>query len=146
MTAGLYAHHAGTGPIGSIGVGIVTAAFVLVIGQEIFSFVRTPILRIAVALIFAIPAALAGYYATFGLSELTMTSDLWRQAFAVIGAVCDRGDGLDAACGSPACYASWVRTTGIVEARRRDADGTVAAPLHVCQVLIGARSGSDSQT
>ena len=87
MTAGLYAHHAGTGPIGSTGVGIVTAAFVLVIGQEIFSFVRTPILRIAVPLIFAIPAALAGYYATFGLSGLTMTSDLWRQALAVIGAV-----------------------------------------------------------
>ena len=74
-------------PLGAIGVSVVTAAFVLVIGQAIFSFVRTPILRIAVALIFAIPAALGGYYATFGLSDLTMTSDLWRQAFAVIGAV-----------------------------------------------------------
>ena len=31
--------------------------------------------------------ALAGYYATFGLSGLTMTSDPWRQVFAVIGAV-----------------------------------------------------------
>lgn len=87
MSAGLYAYHAGTGPLGAIGVSVVTAAFVLVIGQAIFSFVRTPILRIAVALIFAIPAALGGYYATFGLSDLTMTSDLWRQAFAVIGAV-----------------------------------------------------------
>ncbi|MGE0233010.1 MAG: hypothetical protein AB7S46_14620 [Flavobacteriaceae bacterium] len=87
MTAGLYAHEAGTGPLGAIGLGIVSAAFVLVIGQTIFSFVRTPILRIAVALMFAVPAAFAGYYATFGLSGLTMTSDLWRQVFAVIGAV-----------------------------------------------------------
>lgn len=87
MTVGLYAHEAGTGPLGAIGSGIVAAAFVLVIGQTIFSFVRTPILRLAVALMFAVPAALAGYYATFGLSGLTMTSDPWRQVFAVIGAV-----------------------------------------------------------
>lgn len=87
MTVGLYAHESGTGPLGTIGFGIVTAAFVLVIGQAVFSLVRTPILRIAVALMFAVPAALAGYYATFGLSGLTMTSDPWRQVFAVIGAV-----------------------------------------------------------
>jgi hypothetical protein len=87
MTVGLYAHESGTGPLGAIGFGIVAAAFVLVIGQTIFSLVRTPILRIAVALMFAVPAALAGYYATFGLSGLTMTSDPWRQVFAVTAAV-----------------------------------------------------------
>lgn len=87
MTVGLYVHHSGTGPLGAIGLGIVAAAFVFVIGQVIFSLVRTPILRIAIALMFAVPAALAGYYATFGLSGLTMTSDLWRQIFGVIGAV-----------------------------------------------------------
>jgi hypothetical protein len=58
-----------------------------VIGQTIFSLVRTPILRIAVALMSAVSAALAGYYATFGLSGLTITSVPWRQVFAVIGAV-----------------------------------------------------------
>lgn len=87
MSAGLYAYHAGTGPLGAIGVGLVAAAFVLVIGQAVFLFVRRPVLRVAVALIFAVPAALAGYYATFGLSGLTMTSDLWRQVFAVVGAI-----------------------------------------------------------
>jgi hypothetical protein len=87
MTVGVYAHESGTGPLGAIGLGIVVAAFVLVIGKTIFSLVHTPVLRIAVALIFAAPATLAGYYATFGLSGLAMTSDLWRQVFAVIGAV-----------------------------------------------------------
>jgi hypothetical protein len=87
VSAGIYAHQTGTGPLGALGLGIVTAAFVLVIGQAIFSFVRAPILRFVVALIFAVPAVLAGYYATFGLSGLTMTSDLWRQVFAVVGAV-----------------------------------------------------------
>lgn len=87
MTVGLYAHESGTGALGAIGLGIVAAAFVLVIGQMILSHARTPILRVAVTLMFAVPAALAGYYATFGLSGLTMTSDIWRQVFAMIGAV-----------------------------------------------------------
>ena len=87
MTVGLYAHNSGTGPLGVFGCGIAAAAFVLVIGQTVFSLVRSPILRIAVALMFAAPAALAGYYATLGLSGLTMTSDAWRQVFAMIGAV-----------------------------------------------------------
>ena len=87
MTAGLYAHGAGAGPFGAIVLGLLAAAFTLVIGQTIFSLVRTPVLRIAVALMSAVPAALAGYYATFGLSGLTITSVPWRQVFAVIGAV-----------------------------------------------------------
>jgi hypothetical protein len=87
MTVGFYAHGVGAGPFGAIVLGLLAAAFTFVIGQTIFSIVRTPFLRIAVALMFAVPAALAGYYATFGLSGLTMTGDLWRQVFAVIGAV-----------------------------------------------------------
>lgn len=87
MTVVLYAHQAGSGPFGAFGLGLIAAVLVLLIGQTIFSFVRAPLLRIPVALMFAGPAALAGYYTTFGLSGLTMTSDLWRQVFAVIGAV-----------------------------------------------------------
>ena len=86
VTAGLYVYGAGAGPFGAIVLGLLAAAFTLVIGQMIFSLVRTPILRIGVALMFAVPAALAGYYAMFGLSGLTMTSDAWRQVFAVMGA------------------------------------------------------------
>jgi len=87
MTVGLYVHESGTGPLGAIILGMVAAAFVVVIGQVVFSLVRTPILRIAIALMFAVPAAIAGYYATFGVSGLTMSSDIWRQVFGVIGAL-----------------------------------------------------------
>ena len=45
MTAGPYAHGVGAGPFGAIVLGLVAAAFTLVIGQTIFSIVRTPILR-----------------------------------------------------------------------------------------------------
>lgn len=87
ITGGIYAHQAGAGPLGVIVVGLVAGAFTLAVGQLVFSFVRTPVLRVAIPLMFAVPAALAGYHATFGLSGLAMTSDFWRQAYAVIGAI-----------------------------------------------------------
>ncbi len=87
MTTGMYAYQAGMGPLGTIILGLVAAAFVLIIGQIVFSFVRTPVIRVAIALMFAVPAAFAGYHAIYGLSGITMTSDLWRQVFAVIGSI-----------------------------------------------------------
>jgi hypothetical protein len=128
MTAGLYAHHAGTGPLGSTGLGIVTAAFVLVIGQEIFSFVRTPILRIAVPLIFAIPGRARRLLRD--LRPLRTHHDFRSLATGLRrhrrGR--DRGDGLDAACGSPVRSASWVQKTGIVVGPEPQRDAPVAAP------------------
>ena len=62
-------------------------SYYAVLGQLVFSTVRAPILRITIALIFAAPAALAGYHATYGLSGLTTSSDLVREVFAVIGAI-----------------------------------------------------------
>ena len=87
LTAGMYAHQAGTGPLRTIALGLVAGAFAVVLGQLVFSTVRAPILRITIALIFAAPAALAGYHATYGLSGLTTSSDLVREVFAVIGAI-----------------------------------------------------------
>jgi hypothetical protein len=87
MTVGFYAQQTDSGPLGAVAAGLVSAIIVLAIGQAIFFLVRSPVLRIGIALAFAVPAALAGYYATFGLSGLTVTSDLWRQIFAVVGAI-----------------------------------------------------------
>jgi hypothetical protein len=87
MTTGMYAHQAGTGPLGTIAIGLVAGTFALVLGQLFFSTVRVPIVRIAIALVFAAPAAVAGYHATYGLSGLTTSSDLFREVFAVIGAI-----------------------------------------------------------
>jgi hypothetical protein len=87
LTAGMYAHQAGTGPLGTIALGLVAGAFAVVLGQLVFSTVRALILRITIALFFAAPAALAGYHATYGLSGLTTSSDLVREVFAVIGAI-----------------------------------------------------------
>ena len=39
-----------------------------------------------VALVFAAPAAFAGYHVVFGLTQHVMSSDLWRHVFAAVGA------------------------------------------------------------
>ena len=105
LTASMYAHQAGTGPLRTIALGLVAGAFAVVLGQLVFSTVRAPILRITIALIFAAPAALAGYHATYGLSGLhhlvrSLPGGLRRDRR-------DRHwrDGVDTGCGIPArCF------------------------------------------
>ena len=87
LTAGLYVYQAGTGPVGATVFGVVAGAIVLVLGQFVFTLLRAPILRVAIALTFAVPAALAGYQAAYELSGHTMTSDLWREIFAVMSSI-----------------------------------------------------------
>jgi hypothetical protein len=87
LSAGMWAYHINAGPVGAILVGIVAGAATLVAGQVAFAFVRSTWIRIAIALLFAAPAAFAGYYATFGLAKLTIPSGAWQVAFSIFGAI-----------------------------------------------------------
>jgi hypothetical protein len=87
MTAGMYTYRMGIGPIGAIVVGFVAGAFGLLAAQLIFSVARSPIVRLVVALLFAAPAAWAGYEVTLNLGHIGITSEWWREAFALVGAV-----------------------------------------------------------
>jgi hypothetical protein len=58
-----------------------------VIGRYAFAVVRAPVVRLAIGLIFAVPAARAGYDATFSLAHLGVPSKWWREAFAAFGAI-----------------------------------------------------------
>jgi hypothetical protein len=40
-----------------------------------------------IGLLYAVPAALAGYQLSLGLAKIGMTDEGWREAFALIGAV-----------------------------------------------------------
>ncbi|MFN3624544.1 MAG: hypothetical protein ACK4TP_10830 [Hyphomicrobium sp.] len=86
-TAGAWADQTGAGWTGGIIVGLVAAALALGIGQFLLAFARPLWLRLAVAMIFVAPAALAGYHATHGIVKHTMPSDTWQIVFSVIGAV-----------------------------------------------------------
>jgi hypothetical protein len=87
LSEGLAAYHSGSGPIGAIIIGVVAGAVTLVLGQVAFATVRSPLMRGTVALLFAAPAVLAGYYAALGLAHVAIPGEGWRGAIAVVGAI-----------------------------------------------------------
>jgi len=87
LTAGLAAFHGGAGVLGALVVGAAAGIATLIAGQLAFAATRSIIIRAAVALLFAVPASVAGYHATLGLAEIGMPSQGWREAFAIIGAI-----------------------------------------------------------
>jgi hypothetical protein len=87
LTVGLAAFHGDSGVIGALVVGGLAGSAILTIGQIAFATMRTPLIRAAIALLFTVPAAIAGYHATFGLADIGVPSEGWRGAFAIVGAV-----------------------------------------------------------
>jgi hypothetical protein len=84
LTAGLAAFHGG---VGVLVVGAAAGIATLIAGQLAFAATQSIIIRAAVALLFTVPASVAGYHATLGLAKIGVPSQGWREAFAVIGAI-----------------------------------------------------------
>ncbi|WP_429923253.1 hypothetical protein ACQY1H_01270 [Agrobacterium vitis] len=75
---------------GFVGAGIVGlfagfAAYGLL--AYLFATLRSSSLRLAVALIFAIPAAIAGYALLHGITREAIPSEILRQIFCVVGGI-----------------------------------------------------------
>jgi hypothetical protein len=87
LTVGLAAFHSGSGVVGAFTVGILAGTATLAIGQVAFATVRTPLVRAAIGLLYAVPAGIAGYHATLGIAHVGIPSEGWRVAFAVLGAI-----------------------------------------------------------
>jgi hypothetical protein len=87
MTAGIYSFQAGAGPLGAIVVGFVAGGFALVLGQYAFSVARSPTLRLLIRLLFAVPAARAGYDVMLALAHFGIPQEWWRESFAMLGAI-----------------------------------------------------------
>lgn len=87
MSVGIYSFQAGADPFGAIVVGFVAASFTFVIGRYAFSVARSPIVRLVIGLLFAVPAAHAGYSVTLALAHLGIPSEWWRESFAMLGAI-----------------------------------------------------------
>jgi hypothetical protein len=87
MSVGIYSFQAGAGPFGAILVGFIAAGFALVLGQYAFSVARSPIIRLLIRLLFAVPAARAGYDVTLALAHFGIPPGWWRESFAILGAV-----------------------------------------------------------
>ena len=87
VTAGLFAYHNGAGSLGAIALALLAGGATFAAAQIAFTLVRAPFLRFVLAVLFAGPAAVAGFYATHGLAAFTTSSEMWQNIFAVVGAI-----------------------------------------------------------
>lgn len=67
--------------------GFAAGIAVLAIGQFLFAVIRSPIVRLAIALLFAIPAGVAGYHAVRGVMGLALDPGTTLSTLSWIGAV-----------------------------------------------------------
>lgn len=87
LSAGVWAYHTGAGWLGAIVVGVVGGGLTLGVGQFLFLTVRPMWAKLAIALVFVAPAAIAGYHAVHGIAKHTMPSEVWQVVFSVIGVI-----------------------------------------------------------
>ncbi len=65
--------------------GLVAAGAAFGLLALLFDTLRSPIFRLIVALIFAAPAAVAGYALVHGVTKENVPSEIWRQIFCIVG-------------------------------------------------------------
>ena len=71
--------------IGASFIGLIGAAAAFAVFSVLFARLRSPILRLIVALVFAAPAAIAGYALVHGMTHEAIPSAIWRQIFCFGG-------------------------------------------------------------
>jgi hypothetical protein len=86
ISAAVLAHQASAGPVTAIAIGALAAIAIAAIARVAFECARSPALRLAVPLAFAMPASIAAYHAALGLSALVMPDGFWRAAVAMAAA------------------------------------------------------------
>lgn len=112
VTVGMSAFRDGAGVFGALLIGIVSGALTLAAGQLTLAVSQSLTLRVAIATVFAVPAAIAGYHVVFALSQIEVASLVWREAIACVGALCIGGT-------------AWARLTFFARTRPSDSAGVV---------------------
>ena len=142
LTVGMAAFHTGAGVIGALIVGVAVGALTLFVGQVAFASVRSFILRAAIALLYAVPAAIAGYHAVLDLARSACRRALARGVRLDRRAVHWRhGLGAHVAvrpAGSRAGRWGW---SGSANVTRRRVQGRLSKRLVVVRFAIGLMSG-----
>jgi hypothetical protein len=86
LTIAFAALHGGSGVVIAFGAGALAAGITLALGRIAFAAARPPLIRTAIGLLYAVPAALAGYHLSHGLAGISMTDEGWHAVFALVGA------------------------------------------------------------
>jgi len=85
ITAAKFALGSNTGMVGAGVVGLFAGGLSFGSGQFAFAAAKSGTGRIFVVTAFAAPAAIAGYFSTYGIIQLCCPAEGWRQAFSLIG-------------------------------------------------------------
>jgi len=87
LAAARFAYDTGSGLIGAGIVGFVAGAISVSLLRFLFFRLHAPVLRGLVAMIFVIPAAIAGYQLVSGVTQGAVPSEIWREIFCGMGGV-----------------------------------------------------------
>lgn len=85
--AAMAAHHSGSSLFGALLAGIAAAIATLVLGHWLAAAARSPAARAGVGLIFAFPAAVAGFYAASGIATAFGLGGLERSGMMGLAAL-----------------------------------------------------------
>lgn len=85
LAATRFAYGTGAGWLGAGLVGLAAGAASFGVLAFLFAVLRAPILRIVLAVLFAAPAAVAGYALAHGITAEAVPSPVWRQIFCLAG-------------------------------------------------------------
>lgn len=88
LTAAQFAYQTGSGLVGAGLVGLFSAGVAFGVLAVLFETIRSPVIRLIVALVFAVPAAVAGYALVYGVTKEAVPSEIWRQIFCIVGGAC----------------------------------------------------------
>lgn len=86
VSAASWANAHGSGVVGAGIIGLFAGALALAVGKTVSATTRSPALRLAVLAVYLIPAAVAGFALARHVAGWTVTGEVWRTGFAVIGA------------------------------------------------------------
>mgnify|MGYP001171410026 CR=1 FL=1 len=87
ITVARIAHATGAGIVGAGVVELLAGVASFGLMVFLFAALRSPILRLAVAIVFALPAAVAGYSLVHGVVGHVVPSEIWRQFFSIAGGI-----------------------------------------------------------
>lgn len=82
-----FAYATGAGMVGAGVVALLGGVASFGLMAYLFATLRSPAVRLTIAIVFALPAAFAGYSLVHGVLREAVPSDVWRQLFCIAGGV-----------------------------------------------------------
>jgi len=82
-----FAYATGAGIVGAGVVGFLGGVAAFGLMAVLFATLRSPALRLTIAVTFALPAAIAGYSLVHGVTRDAVPAEVWRQLFCIVGGI-----------------------------------------------------------